>query len=267
MTICLYLLAFIFNKSLCNIFFNSLFLSANTYQVYLYYSSLENPMDGGAWQATVHGIARVGHNLVTKPPPPPPSICYMQDAVFYIILGFVLKKPKGSPEKSGWGGEEAICPEPDSVQSLSCVRLLWSHELQHTRPPCPSPTPGVYSNSFPLSWWCHPTISSSVVPFCPCPRSFPASGSFPMSSSHQVARVLEFQLQHQSFQWTPRTDLLQDVLVGSPCSPRDSQEPSPTPQFKSINFFVLSFLHGPTLTSIHDHWKNHNLDQMDLRLL
>ena len=55
-----------------------------------------------------------------------------------------------------------------------------------------------------------------------------------VSSSHQVAKVLEFQLQHQSFQWTPRTDL-QDGLVGSPCSPRDSQESSPTPQFKSIN--------------------------------
>ena len=56
-----------------------------------------------------------------------------------------------------------------------------------------------------------------------------------VGSSHHVARVLEFQLQHQSFQWTPRTDLLQDGLVGSPCSPRDSQESSPTPQFKSIN--------------------------------
>ena len=65
----------------------------------------------------------------------------------------------------------------------------------------------------------------------------------------------EFQLQHQSFQWTPRTDLLQDGLVGSPCSPRDSQESSPTPQFKSISFSALSFLHYPTLTSIHDHWK------------
>ena len=63
---------------------------------------------------------------------------------------------------------------------------------------------------------------------------------------------------------TPRTDLLQDRLVGSPCSPRDSQESSPTPQFKSINFSELSFLHSPTLTSIHDHWKNHSLDQMDL---
>ena len=77
-----------------------------------------------------------------------------------------------------------------------------------------------------------------------------------VSSSHQVAKVLEFQLQHQSFQWTPRTDLLQDGLVGSPCSPRDSQESSPTPQLKSINSSALSFLHSPTLTSIHDQRKN-----------
>ena len=70
-----------------------------------------------------------------------------------------------------------------------------------------------------------------------------------VSSSHQVAKiVLEFQL-------TPRTDLLQDGLVGSPCSPRDSQESSPTPQFKSINSSMLSFLYSPTLTSIHDHWR------------
>ena len=58
---------------------------------------------------------------------------------------------------------------------------LWPHELQHTRPPCPSPTPGVHPNSCPLSQWCHPTISSSVVPFSSCPQSFPASGSLPMS--------------------------------------------------------------------------------------
>ena len=81
-----------------------------------------------------------------------------------------------------------------------------------------------------------------------------------VNSSHEVAKVLEFQPQHQSFQWTPRTDLLQDGLVGSPYSPRDSQESSPTPQFKSINFLALSFLHSPTLTSIHDQWKNHSLD-------
>ena len=74
-----------------------------------------------------------------------------------------------------------------------------------------------------------------------------------VNSSHQVAKVLEFQLQHQSFQWTLRIDLLQDALVGFPCSPRDSQESSPTPQFKSINSLVLSLLHSPILTSIHDH--------------
>ena len=67
-----------------------------------------------------------------------------------------------------------------------------------------------------------------------------------------------------SFSFRIRTDLLQDGLVGSRCSPRDSQESSPTPQFKSINFLVLSFLYSPTLTSIHDYWKNHSLDQTNL---
>ena len=81
-----------------------------------------------------------------------------------------------------------------------------------------------------------------------------------VNSSHEVTKVLEFQLQHRSFQRNPRADLLQNGLVGSPCSPRDSQESSPTTQFKSINSWVLSLLHSPALTSIHDHWKNHSLD-------
>ena len=81
-----------------------------------------------------------------------------------------------------------------------------------------------------------------------------------VNSLHELAKVLEIQLQHQSFQWTPRTDFLWDGLIGSPCSPRDSQESSPAPQFKSINSSMLSFLPSPTLTSIHDHWKNHSLD-------
>ena len=76
-----------------------------------------------------------------------------------------------------------------SWQLLSSVQFsrsvmsdsLWPWGLQHTRPPCPSPTPGVYSNSCPLSQWCHPTTSSSVVPFTSCFQSFPASGSFQMS--------------------------------------------------------------------------------------
>ena len=138
------------------------------------------------------------------------------------------------------------------------------HGMQHARLPCPSPTLGGYSNSCPLSWWCHPTISSSVVPF----SFFSISqhqGLFKwVSSSHEVAKVLEFQLQHQSFQWTPRTDLLWDGLVGSSCSPRDSQESLPTLQFKSINSLVLGFLYSPTLTSIYDYWKNHSFDYMDL---
>ena len=69
-----------------------------------------------------------------------------------------------------------------------------------------------------------------------------------------------FSFHHQSFQWIFRTDFLYDGLLGSPCSPRDSQESSPTPQFKSINSSALSFLYGPTLTSMHDHWKNHSFD-------
>ena len=76
--------------------------------------------------------------------------------------------------------------------------------MQHARPPCPSPTPRVYPNSCPLSQWCHPAISSSVVPFSSCPQSLPASGFFQgVNASHEVAKVLEFQLEHQSFKWTP----------------------------------------------------------------
>ena len=108
---------------------------------------------------------------------------------------------------------------------------------------------------------CHPTIPFSVIPFSSCPQSLPASGSFQKIQFFAlgIAKVLEFQLQHQSFQRNPRADP-QNRLVGSPCSPRDSQESSPTPQFKSINSSVFSFLHSPTLTSIHDHHENHSLD-------
>ena len=109
------------------------------------------------------------------------------------------------------------------------------------------------SNSCPLTQWCHPTISSFVIPLFPCPQSFPALGSFPIvSSSHQVAKVLELQLQHQSFQWIFRVisfridwfDLAVQGILKSLL---------PTPQFKSINSSVLSFLYGTTLTSISDY--------------
>jgi len=95
----------------------------------------------------------------------------------------------------------SISLDSSSVQ-FSCSVVadsLWPHGLQHARPPCPSPSPGSYSNSCPLSQWCHPTISSSVIPFCL--QSFQHQGLIQwVSSSHQVAKVLEFKLQHQSFQ-------------------------------------------------------------------
>ena len=138
---------------------------------------------------------------------------------------------------------------------------LWPHASQHARPPCPSPFPGVHSNSCPSSQWYHPTISSSVIPFSSCPQFLPALESFPMSQlfawggqSTGVSALASF-LPKKS-----QGDRLQNGLVGSPCNPRDSQESPPTPQFKSINPSALSFLDSPTLTSIHDHWKNHSLD-------
>ena len=138
---------------------------------------------------------------------------------------------------------------------------LWPHEPQHARPPCPSPTSEVHPNTCPSSWWCHPTISSSVVPFSSCPQSFPASGSCQMSqlftSGGQSIGISASTsvLPINTRDWSPL-----GWPVGSPCSPRDSQESSPTPQFKSISSFVLSFLYSPTLTSIYDHWKTHSLD-------
>ena len=156
------------------------------------------------------------------------------------------------------GGKENKIRCMSSVQSLSRVRLFvtpWTAARQA-------------SLSITRSWsllklmsiksvmpsshliLCHPLL---LLPPIPPPQQR-------VNSSREVAKVLEFQLQHQSFQWTPRTDLLQDGLVRSPCSPRDSQESSPTPQLKNINFSALSFLHSSTLTSIRDHWKNHSLD-------
>ena len=152
-----------------------------------------------------------------------------------------------------------------SVQSLSHVQLFANPWTAAGQIPCPSPTPEAYSNSCPSSQWCHPTISSSVIPFSSCLQSFPTSGSFQMSrffaSGGQSigvsasASVLPVNIQD----WFPveLTSLIS-------CSPRDSQESSQTPQFKSINSSMLSFLYGSTLTYIHDYWKNHNFDQMGI---
>ena len=124
---------------------------------------------------------------------------------------------------------------------------LWPHGLQHTRLPCPSLYPGVCSTSCPLSRWCHPTISSSIIPFSSCPQSFPGSKHWFFASSGQsigasaLASVLPKNIQG----WFPL-----DWLVWS-CYPRNSQESSPAPQFESINSSVLNLIYGPTLTSVH----------------
>ena len=126
---------------------------------------------------------------------------------------------------------------------------LEPHELQHARPPCPSPAPGVHSDSRPLSQWCHPAVSSSIVPFSSCPQSLPASESFPMS---------------QLFAWGGQST---GVSALASFLPEKSQGWSPSEwtswislQSKSINSSALCLLHSPTLTSIHDYWKNHSLD-------
>ena len=138
---------------------------------------------------------------------------------------------------------------------------LQPHKPQHARPPCPSLTPGVYPNPCPSSQWCHPAISSSVVPFSSCPQSFPASGSFPMSqlftSGGQSIGV------SASISVLPMNTQDWSLLGWTGWISFQSKELSrvvSTPQFKGINFSALGFLHSPTLTSIRDHWKNHSLD-------
>ena len=123
---------------------------------------------------------------------------------------FFTTKPQEKPHSTvNYTQYLLITYQFSSVQSLNHVRLFVTPWTAACWPPCPSSAPGACSNSCPLSWWCHPTISSSVIPFSSHLQSFPASGSFKwVSSLHQVAKELEFQLQHQSFQWIFRTDFL-----------------------------------------------------------
>ena len=112
--------------------------------------------------------------------------------------------------------------------------------------------------------WVSDDIQSSYPQLFPSPPGFTLSQNQDLfqwvSSLHQVAKVLVIQLQHQSIQWIFRIDFFYDWLVWSPCSPRDSQESSPTPQFKIIKSSVFSFLYVSTLTSIYDYWKKHSFD-------
>ena len=140
----------------------------------------------------------------------------------------------------------------------SCPTLS-PHELQHARLPCPSGSSRACSNSYPSSQWCHSTISSFVIPFSSHLQFFPASVSFSVTQfftsggqsigASASASVLPMNVQD----WFPLGWLIQ-----FPCCPRDFQESSPTPQFKSINSSALSFLNSQTPTYIHDYWKNHS---------
>ena len=127
----------------------------------LQYSCLENPMFRGPWQATDHRVTRVRHDW---------------NDFLLLLFGFSFM-----------------------------FNSLRPHGLQHSRLSCLSPSPGACSNSGPSSWWCHPTISEGQPLLCPSPPAFSLSQHQSLfqgvSSLHQVARVLEFQLQHQSFQW------------------------------------------------------------------
>ena len=150
-----------------------------------------------------------------------------------------------------------------SVQfSLSVMSdSLQPHEPQHARSPCPSPTPGVHLNPCPSSQWCHPAISSSVVPFSSCPQSLPASESFQMSQLFTSGgqsigvsastSVLPMNIQDRfPLGWTGWISLQSKGL---------SRVFSNTTVQKH-QFFGTHLFYSPTFTSLHDHWKNHSLD-------
>ena len=150
-----------------------------------------------------------------------------------------------------------------SVQFIRSVMSdsLRPHEPQHARPPCPSPTPGVHPNLCPLSWWCHPTILSSVVPFSSCPQSFPASGSFPVSqlftSSGQstgVSALASIPSKEHPGLISFRMDWLDLLAVQGTLKSLLQHHSSKASILRRSAFFIVQ------LTSIHDHRKNHSRD-------
>ena len=135
---------------------------------------------------------------------------------------------------------------------------LWSHGLQHTRPPCPSPSPGVCSSSCPLNEWCRPTISSSVALFSCLSLSQHQSPFQWISSLHQVAKDWSF-----SFSSSPsgeHSGLISFRIDWFDLLAVQGTLESSAPQFESISSSALSLLYVPTLTSMHDSWKNHSSD-------
>ena len=145
-----------------------------------------------------------------------------------------------------------------------CLTLQF-HGLQDTRLSSPSLSPRICSDSCLLSWWCYLTISSSAALFF-CLQSSSHRGLFQwVGSSYHMTKVLELQLQHQSFQWIVRVNFLQDWLVWSLCCSRDSQESSLPQQFEGIvlrcsAFFMVQLSHP----SIYDYWIHHSFDYTGL---
>ena len=188
--------------------------------------------------------------------------------------------PSTSWETLGWKKHKLESRLPGEISITSDMQIqfspvqfihsvvsdsLWPHESQHSRPPCPSPTPGVYSNSSPSSRWFHPAISSSVIPFSSCSQSLPASGSFPMS---------------QLFAWAGQST---GVSASASVLTMNTQDWSPlgwtgwiSLQSKGLSRvfsnttvqkhqFFSTQLSSQSNSHIHTyHWKNHSLDQMDL---
>ena len=150
------------------------------------------------------------------------------------------------------------------VQLPGPVWLSVTSQTQIPRLPCPLPSPRICPSSCPLNWWCHPTISSSVVPFSSCLQSFPAPGSFPMShfftsGGQSIGVSASASVLPMSFQGSFPLRLTGLIFL---CL-KDSQDSS-LAQFKSINSLVLCIFYGPTLTSIQNYWKNHSFDYTDL---
>ena len=115
-----------------------------------------------------------------------------------MIFAYMMFYVHLSPHVSKiFGCLDLIQIRSDQISRSVVSNSFWPHESQHARPPCPSPTPGVHPDSCPLSRWCHPAISSSVIPFSSCPQSLPASESFPLDHIHQACNMPIYSLNYK----------------------------------------------------------------------
>ena len=188
------------------------------------------------------------------------GLSYLECIFFSLGDQPLMSKPlllKGQPSTRT---EVQDLKRPSSLPPIISL-VQFSSVAQHARPPCPSPTPRVHSDSCPSSQWCHQPSHPLLSPLPPVPNPSQHQSLFQgVNFLHEVAKVLEFQPQHHSFQRTPglisfRMDWLALLAVQGTLKSLLQHHSS-----KPINSSVLSLLHSPTLTSIQDHWKNHSLD-------